>query len=209
MHDEAVVTFSDAADQLGLGARLAAAAFGPAAAARGAWSIDPFGHGGTQASISAQMGHASMFYGRLDFQESAWQVAHNATEYVWRGSKSLGASAQILAGANVHGYDPPTLTDSGHPIFEWDVVSDTVNKPALVFGPLQPHPELDGYNVGLFVNATVELALRQAAYILPDEEDGTVNIAWQMGTDFNYVSGSRAPAAKINNPSAPRPRFTL
>jgi hypothetical protein len=40
MHDEAVAGYADALDQMSLGARLANASFGPAAAARVAWSID-------------------------------------------------------------------------------------------------------------------------------------------------------------------------
>lgn len=118
MHDEATVLYQDAVDQMSLGARLVNATFGAAASARVAWSIDPFGHANTQGVLTAQMGQAGFFYGRLDWQDSANQIATNTTEYVWRPSASLGADAQVFAGANVHGYDPPVLTDSGHPIFE-------------------------------------------------------------------------------------------
>ena len=118
MHDEATVSFTDAVDQMSLGERLVNATFGAAAAARVAWSCDPFGHSATEGVLSAQMGHAGFFYGRLDWQEAAHQIATNSTEYVWRPSASLGAGAQVFAGANVHGYDPVVLTDSGHPIFE-------------------------------------------------------------------------------------------
>lgn len=103
MGDEAVVTFSDAADQMSLGARLANATFGPTATARVAWSIDPFGHGATQGVLTSQMGHSGFFYGRLDWQEQQWQVLNNATEYVWRPSPSLGSAAQVFAGSNIHG----------------------------------------------------------------------------------------------------------
>jgi alpha-mannosidase len=188
MHDEATATYSDAVDQMTLGARLANATFGPAATARVAWSIDPFGHSATQGVLSSQMGHGGFFYGREDFQEQAWQIANNATEYVWRPSPSLGAGAQIFAGVNPHGYDPPVLTDSGHPLFEWDVNSDAPGHPALLFGPLQPHPDIDGYNVPQYIQATLALAQRQAAYVLPDAVDGTQHLAWQFGTDFNYAA---------------------
>ena len=53
MHDEAVVGYADALDQMSLGARLANASFGPAAAARVAWSID-VRHSRTGASASSR-----------------------------------------------------------------------------------------------------------------------------------------------------------
>jgi hypothetical protein len=133
------------------------------------------------------MGQSAFFYGRLDWQEKAWQVANNATEYVWRPSASLGAAAQVLAGSNVHGYDPPVDPGSGKPLFEWDVTSDNPYRPPLLFGPLQPYPDIDHYNVPQYVAKVLELAAAQAAYTLADEADGTVHLAWQMGTDFNYM----------------------
>jgi hypothetical protein len=187
MHDEATVGFSDAVDQYSLGARLANRTFGPAAAARVAWSIDPFGHGATQGVLTSQMGYSGFFYGRLDWQEKEFQIANNATEYVWRPSASLGATAQVFAGSNVHGYDPPTDPATGRPLFEWDVQSDNPYRPALLFGPLQPYPDLDQYNVQLYVAKVLQLAADQATYTLADAEDGTVHLAWQMGTDFNYM----------------------
>ena len=188
MGDEACVSYADAVDQMSLGARLANQSFGVLAASRCAWSIDPFGHSATEGVLSAQMGHSGFFYGRLDWQEQAAQVAGNATEYVWRPSLSLGAAAQVFAGSNVHGYDPPVLTDSAHPVFEWDVVSDNPSRPALLYGPFQPFPDIGGYNLPQYVSATLALAQRQAAYTLPDEVDGTQHIAWQFGTDFNYAA---------------------
>jgi hypothetical protein len=113
-----------------VGHRLASEAFGAAAASRVSWQIDSFGHSASQgAFFSAGVGHSSMFFGRLDTQEAAWRVATNATEYVWRPSRSLGASAQIFAGINAHGYDPPTL--DGQQVFEWGVTSDVAGGPAL------------------------------------------------------------------------------
>ncbi len=131
---------------------------------------------------------SGFFYGRLDWQEKEWQLANNATEYVWRPSASLGAAAQVFAGSNVHGYDPPTDPSTGRPLFEWDVQSDNPYRPALLFGPLQPYPELDQYNVPLYVAKVLQLATEQAGYTLADAEDGTVHLAWQMGTDFNYMA---------------------
>ena len=184
MHDEACVTWLDAVDQMTLGHRLASEAFGPSAASRVSWQIDPFGHSASQgAFFTAGVGHSSMFFGRLDTQEQAWRIATNATEYVWRPSRSLGASAQLFAGINVHGYDPPTF--GGQQVFEWDVTSDVAGGPALLLGPLQPFADIDRYNVPQYINVTLALARAQAAYTLPDA-DGTVHIKWEFGTDFKY-----------------------
>ena len=184
MHDEATVTWGDAIDQMTLGHRLANETFGPAAASRTSWQIDPFGHSASQgAFFSAGVGHSSMFFGRLDTQEQAWRQANNATEYVWRPSRSLGASAQIFAGINAHGYDPPTY--NGQPVFEWDVTSDVAGGPALLLGPLQPYTNVDRYNVPQYIDVMVALARAQAAYTLPDA-DGTVHVKMEFGTDFKY-----------------------
>ena len=37
---------------------------------RVAWQIDEFGHSATQASLSAQAGYDSLFFGRADYQAS-------------------------------------------------------------------------------------------------------------------------------------------
>lgn len=83
--------------------------------------------------------------------------------------------------------DPPVDVETGRPLYEWDVTADNPYRPGLLFGPLQPYPDLDGYNVPQYVQATIALAEKHAAYHLPDS-DGTVNIAWQFGTDFNYAA---------------------
>ena len=187
MGDEACVSLTDAIDQMTLGARLVNRTFGAAAAARINFSIDPFGHSAATAShFTAGMGMSALFYGRTDFQEAAWRAANNSTEYIWRGSRSLGSDAQIFAGLNAHGYDPPSLTDSAHPVYEWDIEADNCNHPPSLFGPFQPFKDFDGYNVDLYVNATIAIAEKQALNILADA-DGTKHIAFQMGTDFNYM----------------------
>ena len=190
MADEAVPTFADMADNLALGHRLVARAFGANASVlpRVGWQIDPFGHSAAQGSLfTSGAGFSAMFYGRLDMEERAARIAANATEYIWRPSRSLGAAAQSFAGFNIEGYDPPRLPNVSNSPFHFDVTQDTPTQPA-VFGPVQDNPDWDGENTREFVAAVLEIARVHSAYILPDEVDGTVNLAWQMGTDFNYIA---------------------
>ena len=188
MPDEATPTYIDIVDQMTLGARILNASFG--VRTRMGWQVDPFGHSASFSVLEALSGHAAMYYGRTDYAERSARIAANATEYVWRPSRALGSTAQILAGLNVNGYDPPILEGLPGPYmpeFEWDVKSDNDNNhPPLRYGPFQPDPQIDGFNVLEYVSATLALARLQASYTLPDA-DGTVHIAWQMGTDFNYA----------------------
>jgi alpha-mannosidase len=76
---------------------------------RVSWQLDPFGHSATQAVLlTAGLGADAMFFGRVDYQDRDARRARGAMEYVWRASPTLGASAQIFAGANLGGsYGPP------------------------------------------------------------------------------------------------------
>ena len=77
---------------------------------RVSWQLDPFGHSATQAVLlTAGFGADSMFFGRIDYQDRRARLASRRMEYVWRASPTLGASAQIFAGANLGGsYGPPS-----------------------------------------------------------------------------------------------------
>jgi alpha-mannosidase len=62
-----------------------------------------FGHSNTQAWLmSAEAGMESMYWGRMDYQDRNMrfnkQQGTDGYEWVWQGSKSLGESAQIMAG---------------------------------------------------------------------------------------------------------------
>ena len=60
-----------------------------------------------------------------------------------------------------------------------------------IFGPLNDNPDWEGENVAEYIAATLEIARDHARYILPDEVDGTINLAWQFGTDFNYLAAAQ------------------
>merc|ERR1712185_393823 len=70
MHDEASPLWTAMVDQTTRGHQFILKNFGKAAAPRGTWQIDPFGHSNTQAwLLSAEAGMESLFWGRMDWQD--------------------------------------------------------------------------------------------------------------------------------------------
>ena len=59
-------------------------------------AADPFGHSATQAAVlSAEVGFDSLWFARIDFQDRDQRLADKNMQFLWRGSDSLGASAQV------------------------------------------------------------------------------------------------------------------
>ncbi|XP_052182651.1 probable alpha-mannosidase At5g13980 [Diospyros lotus] len=164
MHDEAAPHYIDMIDQTTLGHRFIKEEFN--VTPRIGWQIDPFGHSAVQAYLlGAEVGFDSLFFGRIDYQDRAKRKSEKSLEVVWRGSKSLGSSAQIFAGAFPENYEPP----SG---FYFEVNDDS---------PIvQDDIDLFDYNVHERVNAFVAAALSQANITR------TNHVMWTMGTDFKY-----------------------
>ncbi|RZC60496.1 hypothetical protein C5167_022265 [Papaver somniferum] len=164
MHDEASPHYIDMIDQTTLGHRFIKKEFG--VTPRIGWQIDPFGHSAVQAyMLGAQVGFDSLFFGRIDYQDREKRKKEKTLEVVWRGSKSLGSSAQIFAGAFPENYEPP----SGF-YFEVNAESPVV----------QDNMKLFDYNVQERVNDFVAAAVAQANITR------TNHIMWTMGTDFKY-----------------------
>ncbi|QCD96917.1 lysosomal alpha-mannosidase [Vigna unguiculata] len=164
MHDEAVTHYIDMIDQTALGHQFLKEEFG--VTPRIGWQIDPFGHSAVQAYLlGAEVGFDSLFFGRIDYQDRAKRKKEKRLEVIWHGSKSLGSSAQIFAGAFPENYEPPAGL-----YFE---VND--NSPIV-----QDNMELFDYNVQERVNDFVAAALSQANITR------TNHIMWTMGTDFKY-----------------------
>ncbi|KAK2991195.1 hypothetical protein RJ640_027167 [Escallonia rubra] len=92
MHDEAASHCIDMIDQTTLGHRFIKAEFN--ITLRIGWQIDPFGHSAVQAYL---LGAEAYLLG----------IFSKSLEVIWRGSKSLGSSAQIFAGAFPEAYEPP------------------------------------------------------------------------------------------------------
>uniref|UniRef100_A0A5B7A9H0 Alpha-mannosidase n=1 Tax=Davidia involucrata TaxID=16924 RepID=A0A5B7A9H0_DAVIN len=164
MHDEAAPHYIDMIDQTTLGHRFIKEEFN--VTPRIGWQIDPFGHSAVQAYLlGAEVGFDSFFFGRIDYQDRAKRKNEKSLEVIWRGSKSLGSSAQIFAGAFPENYEPP----SG---FYFEVNDDS---------PIvQDDINLFDYNVQERVNDFVAAALSQANITR------TNHIMWTMGTDFKY-----------------------
>ncbi|KAF8400068.1 hypothetical protein HHK36_015943 [Tetracentron sinense] len=164
MHDEAAPHYIDMIDQTTLGHRFIKQEFGQTP--RIGWQIDPFGHSAVQAYLlGAEVGFDSLFFGRIDYQDRAKRKNEKSLEVVWRGSRTLGSSAQIFAGAFPENYEPP----SG---FYFEVNDES----AIV----QDDIDLFDYNVQERVNDFVAAAVSQANITR------TNHIMWTMGTDFKY-----------------------
>ncbi|KAL6972969.1 alpha-mannosidase [Sarracenia purpurea var. burkii] len=164
MHDEAAPHYIDMIDQTTLGHKFIKEEFN--VTPRIGWQIDPFGHSAVQAYLlGAEVGFDSLFFGRIDYQDRAKRKNEKSLEVVWQGSKSLGSSAQIFAGAFPENYDPP----SG---FHFEVNDDS---------PIvQDDINLFDYNVQERVDDFVAAAFSQANITR------TNHVMWTMGTDFKY-----------------------
>lgn len=164
MHDEASPHYIDMIDQTTLGHRFIKEEFG--VTPRIGWQIDPFGHSAVQAYLlGAEVGFDSLFFGRIDYQDRIKRKKEKSLEVIWQGSKSLGSSAQIFAGAFPENYEPP-------PGFYFEVND---------YSPLvQDDINLFDYNVQDRVNDFVAAAVSQANITR------TNHIMWTMGTDFKY-----------------------
>ncbi|KAJ4960967.1 hypothetical protein NE237_020877 [Protea cynaroides] len=165
MHDEAAPHYIDMIDQTTIGHRFIKQVFG--VTPRIGWQIDPFGHSAVQAYLlGAEVGFDSLFFGRIDYQDRDKRKNEKSLEFIWRGSKTLGSSAQIFAGAfHAGNYEPPHG-------FYFEVNDDS---------PIvQDDISLFDYNVEERVNAFVAAAVTQA------NVTRTNHIMWTMGTDFKY-----------------------
>ncbi|KAL2505523.1 Glycosyl hydrolase family 38 protein [Abeliophyllum distichum] len=164
MHDEAATHYIDMIEQTTQGHHFIKQEFG--VTPRIGWQIDPFGHSAVQAYLlGAEIGFDSLFFGRIDYQDRAKRKNEKSLEVVWRGSKSLGSSVQIFAGAFPENYEPP----SGF-YFEVNDASPIV----------QDDPTLFDYNVQERVEDFVAAALSQANITR------TNHIMFTMGTDFKF-----------------------
>ncbi|KFK25632.1 hypothetical protein AALP_AA8G139900 [Arabis alpina] len=165
MHDEAAPHYIDMIDQTTLGHRFIVREFN--VTPRIGWQIDPFGHSAVQAYLlGAEVGFDSVFFGRIDYQDRVKRKIEKSLEVIWRGSKSLGSSSQIFAGAFPKNYEPPP---GG---FYYEITDDSP--------VVQDNPDLFDYNVQERVNAFVAAALDQANITR------TNHIMFTMGTDFRY-----------------------
>ena len=146
---------------------------------KGTWQIDPFGHTNTQAwLLGAEAGMTSLFWGRMDYQDREMRFNRKQSikpptggfEWVWRGSKSLGSSADVFAG-DLYG-----TGQGGYSTWlNFDDETQQVND----------DPSRHDYNVDQWVDKFVQDAREQSKHTL------TLHQLWACGTDFQYQNADR------------------
>jgi alpha-mannosidase len=170
MHDEASPLWTAMVDQTTRGHQFILKNFGPKASPRGTWQIDPFGHSNTEAwLLGAEAGMESLFWGRMDYQDRNMRFNKekglNGFEWIWQGSKSLGSSAQVLAG-DLYG-------TGGGGYSTWFNLDGSDQQ-------VQDDPARHDYNVDQWVDKIVQDALSQANHTVSEHQ------MWACGTDFQY-----------------------
>lgn len=171
MHDEASPLYSEMVDQTTRGHQFILKEFGPDAAPRVTWQIDPFGHSSTQAwLLSAQAGMPALFWWRMDYDDRKHLRNTSNMEFVWRGSQSLGKSVDTFASViwGTYGNGPYACP------LDFEFYDDPTKF-------VQDNPERYGYNVEKFVDLVVEKAHAQAR----DFPNGE-HVMWACGMDFNF-----------------------
>lgn len=147
--------------------------------------IDPFGHSNTHAwLLGAEAGMDSMFWGRTDYQDKnyrmSWQGKESGhwLEWVWRGSQSLGAAADVFAGQlTTGGYSGPIrFNDAGV--------------------QCQDDPRRHDYNIDEQVDNFIQQALK-----LQNNTRGNHQM-WPLGGDFQYQVRRAVRCPEYPTPSA-------
>mmetsp|Transcript_897 Transcript_897/g.1222 ORF Transcript_897/g.1222 Transcript_897/m.1222 type:complete len:1115 (-) Transcript_897:41-3385(-) len=171
MHDEASPYYQEMIDQTTRGHQFLLKEFGSSGNPKGTWQIDPFGHSNTQAwLLSAEAGMGSLFWGRMDYLDGNVRLKNKGLEWIWRGSQSLGKSAEIFAGEiygtnGGFGYSCPMGFDG----------SDR---------QIQDNPKRHDYNVDQQIEEFLGYVFDQAAHTKDN------HIMWACGGDFNYQNAA-------------------
>merc|ERR1719253_964389 len=170
MHDEASPDYIAMVDQTTRGHQFLMKNFGKTAIPRGTWQVDPFGHSNTEAwLLGAEAGFESVFWGRTDYQDlnarKNFTTTKKGFEWIWEGSQSLGASAQIFAGE---------LYGGGKGGYSTWINYDGNGE------QIQDDPMDHDYNIDKVIDQVVQDALSQAAHTQSDHQ------MWACGTDFQY-----------------------
>ncbi|XP_012260438.2 lysosomal alpha-mannosidase isoform X2 [Athalia rosae] len=165
MNDEATTHYQSIIDQFTWGLRRLNDTFGSCARPHVGWQIDPFGHSREQASIFARMGFDGLFFGRLDYQDKSKRLDDKTAEMIWKGSDSLGKSADLFTNVLYNNYSPP-------PGFCFDVLCDDE--------PVIDDVDSPDYNVNKRVGSFLRFIEEQSKNYRSN------NIILTMGGDFTY-----------------------
>lgn len=188
MHDEGTTHYIDMIDQTTLGHQFIVKEFGAAHIPTIGWQIDPFGHSATQASLlSAEVGFDALFFGRIDYQDRIERRANKSLEMIWSASASYGPSNYVFASTpKDEGYNPP-------PGLCWDYFCGDE--------PVNDDGRLEDYNVDEVVSRIIRAAYEQAAFTRGNVD--TMNIMWQMGSDFNYENAEQYFMSQLHRTTHP------
>jgi len=171
MNDEAASHYTDIVHQMSLGLRFINDTFGPCAAPKVAWQIDPFGHSREQANLFYEMAFDGLFFGRLDYREKDQRLLAKRGEMLWQ-TTSKGNNGNfdadetsLFTGVLYNFYSPP-------PGFCFDLLCNDE--------PIKDDPDLEDYNVDKRVAEFVKYVKGQ------NENYRTNNVAITAGMDFHY-----------------------
>ena len=162
-HDEGCLHHVTMLDQTTFGQRFLKTELG--IAPRIGWHLDPFGHTSTQAALlCAEVGFDAFFFGRIDYEDRDKRRKDATMEMIWRGSPSLGKTADIFAGALAVGsYCPPTFLSWPH-----DGASSGT--------PVMDDPRCEDSNVVAVVNEFVAYA--RELQVCPPTPDSMGFMGW-------------------------------
>ena len=132
-------------------------------------AAQPFGHSNTEAwLLGAEAGFESLFWGRTDYQDLNYRMSYEGQqnnqwpEWVWRGSQSLGSSAEVFAGQlTTHNYGAP---------ISWDTDG----------GAVQDNPARHDYNLDQMVDEFIAAAIKLQNITRLNHQ------MWPCGSDFQY-----------------------
>ena len=176
MHDEATTHYVDMLDQTTLGHQYILEQFGAAANPTIGWQVDPFGHSATQPTLLGhEVGFDALFFGRIDYQDHDQRVARKDMQFSWAPSPSLGPTSQVWTEVALDGnYNPPGGLC-------WDYLCSDPE--------VQDRRDLEDVNVDSRVDDFVRAAMSYARTRKGDLD--TMNVQFNMGTDFNYESAEK------------------
>eukprot|EP00118_Oscarella_pearsei_P004513 m.19488 g.19488 ORF g.19488 m.19488 type:complete len:1215 (+) comp27848_c0_seq1:22-3666(+) len=93
MNDEGATTYSADINQMTVGALFAHQSLNTRPMV--GWHVDPFGHSAVTPSLWADIGFNAFGINRIDYRIKDAMKANKGLEFVWRGSKSLGAARDM------------------------------------------------------------------------------------------------------------------
>ncbi|RZC50865.1 hypothetical protein C5167_019289 [Papaver somniferum] len=116
-----------------------------------------------------KVGFDSFFFGRIDYQDLQQRKNEKRLEFVWQGSKTLGSSAQIFAGALTRNYEPPSSNfyfevNDASPIVQVDCFSALrMSVPAIVSSAVSPSKDFIHFSLLFILNS---ISSRSSLFIM-------------------------------------------